>query len=441
MTEAVTILAVALSLLIAAGLILSRNILLRALGLAFRPIALPFRFIGRMLRMGRSGDGTHMGPTAFAATARHFRHQTDTERALGDDFEHERGFISTHGLIFKWMGVRVGFMRMPEELTDELAQEYAKLAQGFLGAPVPINADPRSLFEDVEGAVIAEQFHESDRGVIYLLNASRKMINANVRRLSVWFSAILSTVLVLNLLYNDGQLLNVHAMLAGAPPIEPATFNSLAFGLATCVGGAVFMWVLYFTEYAPYQRNNTREMANFLTRYMARINDHYRTTVGKAKSVTVGEERDSKRLSEAASLYASNITWLALRVFFIEAYVRNVVYQITRNSSYYLLFVPTVFILVLTVVLSALSALGGDYVIDPIRRIVELGWVFALLFVTVAVIYVLFLTNSMRCLDEIDQGEWISFHTLRLNATLSEVISKYAEDVGYWKNRVGASGI
>ena len=33
--------------------------------------------------------------------------------------------------------------------------------------------------------------------------------------------------------------------------------------------------------------------------------------------------------------------------------------------------------------------------------------------------------------------EWISFHTLRLNATMGEIVGKYAEDVGYWKNRVG----
>jgi len=43
----------------------------------------------------------------------------------------------------------------------------------------------------------------------------------------------------------------------------------------------------------------------------------------------------------------------------------------------------------------------------------------------------------MAALDEVDQGEWISFHTLKLDEVLGDVVGKYAEDVGYWKNRVG----
>ena len=86
------------------------------------------------------------------------------------------------------------------------------------------------------------------------------------------------------------------------------------------------------------------------------------------------------------------------------------------------------------IMFSILSQMG---LFDPFVRIAELGWVFAVLFVTVVVIYVGFLTNAMGSLEEIDQGEWISFHTLRLNATMGEIVGKYAEDVGYWKNRVG----
>ena len=55
-------------------------------------------------------------------------------------------------------------------------------------------------------------------------------------------------------------------------------------------------------------------------------------------------------------------------------------------------------------------------------RIAELGWVFAVLFVLVAAVYALFLANAMDCLDEIDQGEWISFHTLKLNAMMGEIV-------------------
>ncbi|MCC5997306.1 MAG: hypothetical protein JJU18_13160 [Oceanicaulis sp.] len=402
-----------------------------------RAATLPYRFILRLLGAGRrtavnAGDEAVEAVAAAAVSGR----RTLTEAALGDDFEHEEGFLQRQGVFFKWLSVRVGFMRMPEELTDELARDYAVLADRFLSGRVPIEADPRALFEDVEGAVIASQFHESDRGVLYLLNESRKLMNANVRKLAVWFSLILGGVLLLNVVLNDTGVIAGLSPISdeAAGPITGAQLSSLIAGAGSCALAALVMWALYYAEYSPYQRNSARETANFLTRYLARLNDHYRTAIGKAKSVTVGQERDSKHLADEAKLWALNINWFALRVFFIETYVRNIQFQIKRNSAYYLIFVPAAFLGALGVLLAILASFTG---LSPFETIAALGWVFIVLFFLVAALYIFFLTSSMKSLEEIDQGEWISFHTLRLNAVLGEVVGKYAEDVGYWKNRVG----
>jgi len=402
-----------------------------------RALVYPFRLVLRLFGMGRNAAPnrpSEMGPGAWAAAVS--GHKTLLEVELGDDFEHEEQFISRQGLFFKWMAVRVGFMRMPEEMTDELSKEYERLAHKFLGGQVPITSDSRALFEDVEGTVIASQFEESERGLIYLLNETRKTMNANVRRLSIWFSAILAGVLLLNIVMNSLGVVEMFGPLQGGQWGEATdkALNSLIFGGGSCLLAALLMWALYYAEYSPYQRNTAREMANFLTRYLARVNDHYRTAIGRAKSVTVGEERDSKQLSDEAKRWTMNINWIAMRVFFVETYVRNVVFQITRNSSYYLLFVPAGFLAGLIALLAGLAAFG---VLHPFATIIGLGWVFPVLFVLVATLYAFFLANSMGSLEEIDQGEWISFHTLRLNQVLGEVVGKYAEDVGYWKNRVG----
>ncbi len=402
-----------------------------------RGLSFPFRLLLRLVGLGRKASpntASEMGPGAWAAAVS--GHKTLLEGALGEDFDHEESFISRQGLIFKWMMVRVGFMRMPEEMTDALAKDYAELADRFLGAPVPIASDPRALFEDVEGAVIAQQFADSEHGLLYMLNETRKLMNANVRRLSIWLSAILTLVLVANIVLNAVGVVDAFGPLQGDLCGEntAGALNSLMFGAGSCVLAALVMWALYYTEYSPYQRNTAREMANFLTRYCARLNDHYRTAIGRAKSVTVGEERDSKQLSAEARLWTLNINWIALRVFFIESYVRNVVFQITRNSSYYLLFVPAAFILAVTALFGLAAALD---LFNPFATIVALGWVFPVLFILIAMLYAFFLSNSMKALEEIDQGEWISFHTLKLNQVLGEVVGKYAEDVGYWKNRVG----
>jgi len=426
-----------LALMIA--LVLARKTPLQLIGRVMFLIGAPFRLIFRRGAMQRSAvhDAAELGASAWAPTARFFRNDTDLERALGDDFEHERRHLRRRGTIFNWLQIDVAYMTVPDELTPEVSQEYYRLSKSFLSGTVPIGSDPKSLYEDVEGAVIATQFKESDASAFYLMDQMRRMVNSNVRKLTVWFSTILSAVLIVNVLYNSGEAIDFHSMAgleAGGGFLTREAVNHLGFGVLTSVMGAVLMWVLYFVEYTPYQRNNMREFANFLTRYMARLNDHYRTAAGRANSVTVGQERDVAEIVRAAKLWHANVVWLGMRAFFIETMVRNTLYQITRNSSFYLALVPLAF---LVAILCAGLVASSATTFDLPARIGDLGWVFGLLFVTVAAIYASFLGGAMICLREVDQGEWVSFHSLRFDQVLSELVSKYAEDVGYWKNRVG----
>jgi hypothetical protein len=179
---------------VAGALYLLRRNLWQLFGGVMRALLWPLRLVLRLIGLGRRASPdrvAEMGPSSWAAAAVS-GHKTLTDTALGDDYAHEESFMQRQGLFFRWMAVRVGFMRMPEELTEDLAKEYGRLANEFLGGQVPISSDSRALFEDVEGAVIAHQFFESDRGVLYLLNAARKVMNDNIRKLSIWFSAILA---------------------------------------------------------------------------------------------------------------------------------------------------------------------------------------------------------------------------------------------------------
>jgi len=427
-----------LSLMVA--LLLARKTPLQLIGRALFFVGAPFRLIfrrGSAMQRNAVHDVAELGASAWAPTARFFRNDTDLERALGDDFEHERAHLRRRGAIFNWLQIDVNYITIPEELTAEVSREYNRLSHEFLAGRVPIGSDPKSLYEDVEGAVIATQFKESDDSAFYLMDRMRRMVNSNVRKLTVWFSAILSSVLIVNVLYNTGEAVDFHAMMGLSERdglLSREHVNHIGFGLLSSITGAVLMWVLYFVEYTPYQRNNMREFANFLTRYMARINDHYRTAAGRANSVTVGQERDVGEIVGAAKLWHANVIWLGLRAYFIETMVRNTLYQITRNSSFYLALVPLAF---LVAILCGGLLASSTTSFDLPGRIADLGWVFGLLFITVAAIYGSFLGGAMICLREVDQGEWVSFHSLRFNQVLSELVGKYAEDVGYWKNRVG----
>lgn len=427
-------------------LVLFRQIPLQILGRVLSPITRPLGRLFGLKSIARAAPGAvrpaHMGPSAWAALSRAARPQTETETAMGSDFDHERRHTRQHGVLFHWVSVVVGYIRVPSELTNDVAQEYYEKGSAFLNGRVKISANPQNLYEDEEGAVIAEYF-PTDAGALFLLNKMRKTINSNVRKLTLVFTTIIATVLMVNLIYNTGSLIDFHAALGLSGPIglgvieiSAEDLNQSLFAALTTMGGAFAMWIIYFVEYVPYQRNNFRELANFITRYLARLNDHFRTAAGQAKSVTVGQETDAAKFSADARKWHTNVLWIALRIFFLESFVRNIMFQMLRNSGYYLVFVPLLFAIVLASLNLILTDLTGFSVG---ARLADLGVIFVVLFLVLLFIYALFLRRAMTSIDEINQDEWIGFDSLLMENVLGEIVGKYAEDVGYWKNRIGGS--
>jgi hypothetical protein len=128
------------------------------------------------------------------------------------------------------------------------------------------------------------------------------------------------------------------------------------------------------------------------------------------------------------------VLWIAQRIFFIESFVRNIMFQMLRNSGYYLVFVPLLFLVVLAGLNLALTEWAG---FDAGARLAELGVIFIVLGVVLLAVFASFLRRSMASRDEINQDEWIGFDSLLLEHVLGDIVGKYAEDVGYWKNRIG----
>lgn len=434
------------SIAVLIAVVLARQIPLQFLGRVLSPVMRPLMRFFRVKPAGRGGLGTvqaaHTGNSAWATFSRAARTKTETERALGDDFSHEEKHIKRQGILFSWLSVVVGYIRFPGELTEEVSERYHELGSTFLNGRVPISADCQNLYEDEEGAIIARYFPE-DRGCFFLLNRMRQTINANVRKLTVIFSAIISSVLIVNILYNDGSVLNFAALFGivesvslGPVNISIDGFNEAAFAILTTIAGFFAMWTAYYVEYAPYQRNNFRELSNFITRYLARLNDHFRTAEGLAKSVTVGQERDASKFARDARKWHTNVMWIALRIFFIESFLRGVMFQILRNTGYYLVLIPLIFLVVLA---GLNSVLAEQMSFDLAGRLADLGFIFLGLFVSLIGVYLIFLRHAMTSIDEVNQDEWIGFDSLMLDNVLGEMVGKYAEDVGYWKNRIGGS--
>ncbi len=291
--------------------------------------------------------------------------ETDEAIARGVDRSELDGMVFRNSqLLCTWLAP----MPAPRVAYDAGAAEADREnVRHFFSAPVPVYFNPFNLYEDADGAFIVGLFGNSDRRVFHVLSEFRKTINRNVLWLSILFSMVVSVVALVNIFMSTW--IPFHKMLGmeGSPYLPPdlfgtatnEVFNKLVFGALSCLIAYAIMWLFYHTEYAQFQRNNGQQMSNFLQHYMDGINAAFKD-ISRNLSDTVAQEREGPEMKHDAVLWMSSLQWMAFRVFFIECYLRNMLFQIHRNSSYFIIFVPLTFA-------AAIVGIAGYFRIDQLN--------------------------------------------------------------------------
>ena len=397
----------------------------------------------------------HLGVSALSVVTRVFKPHTEIENALnevdegfdrGDGKEdgpydyanNQEAKLSRLGVLFHWISIKPAYMPDTSRMSNDVVEIYLQVAKRFFGSQVSIDADVGSLYEDVDGAITISLFRIRDRNCYYLLNEMRRLINDNVRKLAIMYSSVIALVLVIELFFSDFIDLK---MLAGAGIGSDGKFLGMAVssldrgisGVVLCLAGTFVMWLTYYMEYIPNQRNNGREMRSFLSRYMSRLSDRYRDSLANARAVTVGDEIDAAKLSSEAQKWHKIVLWLSFRAFFIEGFVRNTLFQIGRNSGYYIIFCPLFLFLGILATVSYAAGVGR---IDLWTLFAGPGLIFYLAFAGMFALFASYLSNSLGSIDEMSQTDWLGFDNFNVDRGMDEVVGKYAEDVGYWKGRL-----
>jgi hypothetical protein len=278
--------------------------------------------------------------------------------------------------------------------------------------------------------------------------APRKTINGNVGKLSVLFSIIVFLVVVANAtfatsfdfypLYSSFGLekylpidINSRVSVLGALSIAKDDLNKVTFAAMSCLIGFALMWIFYGRRLEPYQRHNGQYMANYLVQYINIINNHFREARGIAVGVAQGARGSEDQVKADTVLWITNLQWLAFRVFFIEMYLRNILFQIHRNSSYWILFTPPGFALVLL----ALGFVLNEFnVFNPPSLLHEQSifyLLFAALFVSgLLVAYWVYLRKSVSFVFEsVSKVGWPKFSDVRIQPAMSHILETYVAEL------------
>jgi hypothetical protein len=447
------ILTVALFLLLVRRLVYA--IVRRVVAGLARPVRRVLAPLARLLRLLRVLPKAPAPKTGLAVgsvvalgagtVTRVFAGGTENDEAIARDFDTRRVEIQRNHQIFcTWLSP-VPVERMPyDKKQAEIDEERAK---HLLNISVPITANPLNLYEDIDSAFIVELLKDSDKPCFYVLSEFRKTINSNVLALSVLFSVIVSLVAVSNLLFSTAidfcsmfSLSSQYFELAGMAPEKARTFcNRFVFALITCTMGYLLMMLFYHTTYKNFQINNGQQMTNFLVHYLDTINIHFRE-VGENAARTVTEEKEAvDEMKHDTVLWITNLQWMAFRVFFIECYLRNVIFQIHRNSSYYVLLVPLSFIvsIIWAAYLFNIRPLNAFDLNSELYR----QDVFYPMFFLVLLACYRYLSKSISLIWQfLQKRQWSKFQQLNIHSSMTKTLHAYVEQLHRWRTMMKSRG-
>jgi hypothetical protein len=134
-------------------------------------------------------------------------------------------------------------------------------------------------------------------------------------------------------------------------------------------------------------------------------------------------------------MWLTNLQWMGFRVFFIECFLRNILFQIHRNSSFYVLLIPPLF--PLTLVLMAYAFTISQFkVFDPqsdLYRPDNIG--FYLFFAALLLAFYGYLRRSLSFIwESIKERRWSKFHELNVQGSMTRTLDAYVEQLDRWRS-------
>jgi hypothetical protein len=368
---------------------------------------------------------------------------TETDAAVAAGFDPASLKIGRHRrlLVCSWLHPE---WSSEGEYDAQMAKRDVENAKRLFRTDVPMEANALNLYDDVHNAFVVGLLKDSDNACFHVLGEFRRTINLNVTMLAVVLSSIVSIVAVLNIV---GPHLVDFYQLAGVPqgrwlPEEisllgmhfqtQAAVNRAIFGAVSCGAGLILMWIFYHVAYDQSQRHNGLQLKAFLIAYLADISIRFRAIHSRATRAVV-EDEPVEKLKADAVLWMTNLHWMAWRTFFIEEFLRGLLYQARRNSIFALLLIPPFFIAAMLAAAWAMNIREFD-LLDPSAEIYRQS-TFYVFFALLIYLYYRYMAHAYAPVRESLGTGWTKFRQLNLQGAMEEILVSYMNQLDQWRTR------
>lgn len=216
------------------------------------------------------------------------------------------------------------------QASDADPDRHADLARRFFSSPIQVETDADNLYDEEEGAVIVKMFRRSDRPMLYAIDKFRCVVGDNARRMVV---KSIFAVIWIGLI---GALLKL--LIALKFDIARQTYEIILIILAIiALCPLAALWLRTNVYYSNARDTGFGDFKALLQSYFAGVSDKFVNAHSKMSHAILGEE-DQDFLADNAEKSHKIMLWHALRILFMENFLRNEYYQMRRNLRFYQLY-------------------------------------------------------------------------------------------------------
>jgi len=429
------IILIAAVIAVVAILVLLRQPLARALRLMLRPLRGAARKAARRSRGGVRPRQV-VGQGALASIGHVLLGESQIDHALHDFEAHAKSHLRAHhGIGFRWLQPLAGYIALKPEMSENDAKAYFEESRGFFCHDTPVFEDPNAFYEEIEGRHIIEMFGPRDYGAYYFLNGVRRTVNANVRILTLWASVILSAFVLFAIALEQSWIP------FGQDGLNGTGWAALLMdrNFLICASGAAAIAVILALSYLHHisQQNAGRELNAFLVGYFAILGQQYIAASAECGRMYNNFSTKAEAI-ERSKFWFLAMEWIAFRQLFIENFTRNAIYQVQRNSSFYVFYIPILFALTfgLTFLLVSHAGPGG----------LMLHWgpsaYLAVAFLSVLIaIYFYALHDVTKVFhDALTPDQWNGFSSRNHLDTVAKLVGQYNGEIVYQRARFQPQG-
>ena len=344
----------AIVLIAAVALLLAGRPLLRLL---LRPVrwllggfATVFRVLRRVLRRafglarrGVAAEQVEITSVPYKALVHVIDMTSLAEQELGEIPQPVRKMVERQGIFFRSANANRAVDTLQGSLSLDDAKRNLESARKYYEKPMDEKVSPGILYEDSEEALIIGILKDVDLTFFYVM----RRINRNVSRNVLKVIAVMTGIVVTFPFFAGSIDLRV---------ADPQKFNFNALLYAVVCGGFIGALALCRLFYSNAARNNGQHFNYFVQTYFGRLLSQHKSAAAAFSSVLNDRTSELETVEQNANIWFLNLHWLSARQWFLELYVRNVIFQIGRNLLWYYLTVPVFFLIVLPVLYFGLPA-------------------------------------------------------------------------------------